>query len=207
MSETFWNFLDLGVVIFVYVIIYLHKRRCRKRNIAFTKPFAGMEKYEKRISKAMDYFLITIILLAVVVGVPIIFRMFWIWDPDPVVQHCLLQHQLPLGFLMLSFLSWLTTLLFGLLSPFHTNITIKKRRLLLVMVSVPFCFFLFYFVSAGLAINRAHIKPFVIFTIPVLLIYLPPIAGEKSFTEFYPLLANKILSFPKTSPNTETQTE
>jgi len=64
MSETFWNFLGLGVVVFVYVIIYLHKRRCRKRNIAFTKPFAGMEKYEKRISKAMDYFLITIILLA-----------------------------------------------------------------------------------------------------------------------------------------------
>lgn len=207
MSETFWNFLGLGVVAFVYVIINVHKRRCQKRNIPFTKPFAGMEKYQKRISKAMDYFLITIILLAVVVWVPIIFRMFWIWDPDPLVQQCLLEHQLPLGFQILSFLSGLITLLFGLLSPFHTNITIQKRLVLLAMVSVSFCCFLFYFVSAGLEINKAHIKPFVFFTVPVLLIYLPPIGWGKSFAEFYPLLVNKVLSLAKASPNTEAKTE
>ena len=194
MSDRFWYILAGAVFVVVNIILWIHQRRCKAKGIKPYPPSDRFKKHEKRISRWLDGFIVSyIVVFAVLYGsmLSIINRPILPEIPSEYTQretHLLITVDLLLLFIYFDS----AVLMASLLSPFHKNITITKRIILFIMCCVPLVIGILFWIYDDRHNHTYYIKLLLGGLFPVLFINWPPILLGKPFIEVFPRLIRKI---------------
>lgn len=191
-----WSWYTFAIMVFIVINITLwfHLRNCKAKGIKPKPAFPKLIKHEKQISKWTDIFIIAIILLGAFAYCSMLFIFNSNTPPDIPAEYSQTNTHLSLSvnFLLLFVYFSMAVTMASLLSPFHKNITIKKRIILIGMCGIPMVFGLLYCALDDLHEIHFYIKLLVSGLLPILFINWPLIILGKPFTEFFPRLFRKI---------------
>ena len=188
----FWNTFAITVFIAINIILWFHLRRCKAKGAKPKPAFQGLQKHEKQIAKWSDIFIISIVLLGAFFYFSILFVINNNMPTDIPDEHSNARLSLSVNSLFLFIYFSIAVTLTSLLSPFHKNITIKKRLTLIAMCSVPLIFGVLYCAFDSNQNVYLRIKLLTSVLLPVLLINGPPILLGRTFFEFSQRLFRKI---------------
>ena len=192
LPKWFWYAFAITVFIVINIILWFHLRRCKAKGIEPKPAFQGLQKHERQISKWSDIFIVSFILLGAFFYFSILFVIKSNSTTNIPDEYSNTHLSLSVGSLLLFFYFSIAVTLASLLSPFHNNITIKKRFTLMAMCGIPLAFGVLYCVFDSNQGIYLRIKLLIGTLLPILFINWPPILLGKSFSEFFPRLLRKI---------------
>jgi magnesium-transporting ATPase (P-type) len=194
MPDYAWYILAGIVFVVATVILRLHQRRCKAKGIKPQPPFERFKRHEKRISKWLDIYIIAFILLSAVFYGSTLYMINSTPAPDIPPEYTQTNARLAWSVnFMLSFTSLaMVVVMVSFLSPFHKDITFKKRLILIGMCCVPLVFGILYCIFDDTQNYRFYIKLLLGGLFPVVFINWPAILLGKPFVEFFPRLCRKI---------------
>jgi len=195
--DQFWSIIA-GIVFWVIIaVFFFHQRWCKAKGVKPKPAFNRFKKHEKRISKWTDIFVVAVIFLATFSHGKSLFSDFVrsLSETDPRTKEVLVKNSITFSFLTTFFFSISVVIMASWLSPFHQNITLKKRLILTVMCCVPLVFGILYCVFDDTRNYRFYSKLLLGGLFPVLFFNGPAIFLGKSLAELIMPLCNKIRSW------------
>ncbi|MBC8391450.1 MAG: hypothetical protein H8E17_02640 [Deltaproteobacteria bacterium] len=196
LPNWFWNTLAIIVFIAVNIILWFHSRHCKAKGIKPAPHFSQFEKYKKHIIKWTDIYIISIILLVIIFDG---FMFFNIANNSPTnipveYQQVFTQQTLSITFLILLYSSTLVSFMGSWLSPFHKNITPKKRLILAVLCCAPLVFGILFCVFENSRELGTSFRLLLGCLFPIVFINWSAILLGQSYNEFYSKLSDRIHS-------------
>ena len=190
MSDSFWYILAGLVYVVINIVLWFYFHKCKAKGIQPKPAFAGFKKYERRITKWTDIFVIAIIMLMTLGYISLLVMT----NDDAGIPLCLetTQAKNAVNVLLLFQYSFWAVVMISMLSYFQNNIILIKRLILLIMSCIPIVFGILYCIADKDQSNSLHLKLPAITLFCLIFINGPAILVGRPFVEFFPTLMRKI---------------
>ena len=175
---------------FVFIVAFLFARKKGRPPFPGAKKF--FKKHEKRFTKITDFLAICMILLWSYIFLP------FVWDDirNPIESESTQTFIQKLGFMstfiFLTIWSGISGFWIGLLSAFHTNITIIKRIILLIVCLLPIVFTILQMLTEVIESPWLMIQNCLLFSAGNWIINMPAVLVGKSSFELLENIFKKV---------------
>ena len=132
-NQYFWFIIAFGLIVMIHFA-------CKKSPPPFPRAGKSIEKRTKRITTILDILLISLIILWSYIMFSFVRGVYRASHEPESIRAIFQQSDLTITFALLIIWSGSSGSFVGYLSVFHSNITIRKRIILLIVCSLPIVF-------------------------------------------------------------------